>query len=576
MDRMEPRELLSAYLDGEVTPAERAEAERLLESSPELRGELDDFARLSDLIRGMPRETAPADLAPAIRKQASQQSLLRPEPAVAPRSLRREIVSALIGMAVTAAGMLLMLQTAERHQGQWAQTRNAPAEALTVGRDELAAAHSVGLDMGAAQSMEAAPVVSRSQPVQFQADAPSTDIATGGAAPAPAAPSPAKSGVQKTAVERAEPEMAKAKNLLPNGSAAGFAGSLGAMDAFADANMNRNGMNWSAVRIGDVVPYLERSGNGVAVVELTVLDINDAANQMEVLLERYHLPVLQDGDTASDKQRSVEQKSDARRGKKTPAADASELITVYVEGPSSDLTQFLNDMDDQQVFLTAQLQPPVDLPTLDDNEKLAEMADRDTFEANLTEKEAEQIVMKQEAAEATNQYVANRFLNAQNLAAAGDNAGNLAEKPGSTSQLRRMTGASQTARGMANADRKQTSPQAKKDFDAEGPADALAAVHTPGPATNYYRQRSAVAIQNTVNPSLGLLKSNSLSAGKTANSVAEKAASNLSEEGQREALKRAKESEQDAAAESLADEPVPTVRLLFVLQQAAPAGPPRE
>jgi anti-sigma factor RsiW len=55
-------ELLSAYLDGEVSPEERAAVERRLEQSPALRETLDELSEVGDLIRSLPLARAPVDL----------------------------------------------------------------------------------------------------------------------------------------------------------------------------------------------------------------------------------------------------------------------------------------------------------------------------------------------------------------------------------------------------------------------------------------------------------------------------------------------------------------------------------
>lgn len=74
-------ELLSAYLDGETSPAERELVERLLESTDpiivqETKRRLDALARVSDALRSLPIEPAPVELAPSIRQRAEREQLL--------------------------------------------------------------------------------------------------------------------------------------------------------------------------------------------------------------------------------------------------------------------------------------------------------------------------------------------------------------------------------------------------------------------------------------------------------------------------------------------------------------------
>ena len=58
-----PHHLLSAYLDGELTPAEREEVERLLAESPAARQELSELEHVGELLRQIPRESLPSAFA---------------------------------------------------------------------------------------------------------------------------------------------------------------------------------------------------------------------------------------------------------------------------------------------------------------------------------------------------------------------------------------------------------------------------------------------------------------------------------------------------------------------------------
>ena len=59
--RPEQLEQLSAYLDGELTDAERAAVERLLAADPAARALLDELRRTAELVAGLPRAAAPPD-----------------------------------------------------------------------------------------------------------------------------------------------------------------------------------------------------------------------------------------------------------------------------------------------------------------------------------------------------------------------------------------------------------------------------------------------------------------------------------------------------------------------------------
>ena len=69
-------ELLSAYLDGELTADERAEVERLLEADPTARRALDELRSLSAALRALPRAKLDEDLNERVLCMAAQRMLL--------------------------------------------------------------------------------------------------------------------------------------------------------------------------------------------------------------------------------------------------------------------------------------------------------------------------------------------------------------------------------------------------------------------------------------------------------------------------------------------------------------------
>lgn len=68
-DALDP-DMLSAYLDGELTDAERAEVETQLASSAEWREELAEVRAARDALRGLPVRDAPAGFWDAVHARA--------------------------------------------------------------------------------------------------------------------------------------------------------------------------------------------------------------------------------------------------------------------------------------------------------------------------------------------------------------------------------------------------------------------------------------------------------------------------------------------------------------------------
>jgi len=80
-------DLLSAYLDGELTPEERLAVERHLQNSPSLREQLDESAELSRSLRRLPRLSAPAEIHASVMSAIHLRSMSRPpRPAMAVES----------------------------------------------------------------------------------------------------------------------------------------------------------------------------------------------------------------------------------------------------------------------------------------------------------------------------------------------------------------------------------------------------------------------------------------------------------------------------------------------------------
>jgi len=68
-------ELLSAYLDGELSAAEQAEVERLLAANPEARKLLDELRTLSSVLQALPQAKLAEDLTPAVLREAEKRML---------------------------------------------------------------------------------------------------------------------------------------------------------------------------------------------------------------------------------------------------------------------------------------------------------------------------------------------------------------------------------------------------------------------------------------------------------------------------------------------------------------------
>ncbi|HEX6986773.1 MAG TPA: RseA family anti-sigma factor, partial [Planctomycetaceae bacterium] len=238
--RPSPDDLLSAYHDGELSPAEREAAERLLEESADARAELEDYRALSELLRGQPSEHAPAGLHAAVMRRIERESAAapaKPVPApVASRRLRRGLF-ALAGGLTAVAGVLLAVNLSNDRFGPQRGDRPAGGAAMSEAVPTAAPA--------LAESV--APMALDSAPRGFEV----RDAAPAGDLP--------DDGVESAAAEMAGAEARPPEEVSP----------------------------------GDVYRYLEQNAEGeVVVVQATVVDVRRAMRHFQVLLQRNEIPTV--------------------------------------------------------------------------------------------------------------------------------------------------------------------------------------------------------------------------------------------------------------------------------------------
>src|SRR5437867_2966861 len=106
MDPERHDELLTAYLDRELPPDERAAMDRLLEKSPEARQRLHELETTSRFLRNVPRQELGASIAESVLERLQRESLLRPAP-MAPRRRSHRWQTWAGGAMAMAASLLL-------------------------------------------------------------------------------------------------------------------------------------------------------------------------------------------------------------------------------------------------------------------------------------------------------------------------------------------------------------------------------------------------------------------------------------------------------------------------------------
>lgn len=391
MPRPGTDDLLSAYFDREVTPAERAAAEQLLERDITARQELEEIGGLSDLLRSLPHETAPDFLLSATLQRAEREALFA-HAAAAPVAIarprprrRREWLVVLAGLLTTSAAVLLMVNTLP--QAEHAPVGSMATESALVAFDsatpEAVAKSENAWHFGEGNAKSATVDDSLEfrgaafKKLESEGLAESAGGVGGGAAPParvvearqnsfmlradPAAPAP----VTRFGVPAGEPLSASTTpQALP--------GVLNFSDAPADAMFANRGLQESSetdfgsmntannsIRLGQVIPYLAMNRDGaMSVIEFTVIDVDQAADSLEVLLSRNDVKP-QSGDKTPE-EKSPEEKTRLNGLARKQSGNRSEsLVAFYVQTGPELAGRVIRQLESEPWVVKVDLMPPV-------------------------------------------------------------------------------------------------------------------------------------------------------------------------------------------------------------------------
>lgn len=244
-------ELLSAYLDGEVTDAERAEVEAWLERDGDARLELEELATISSAVRMPPAGRESPDLRDAVLGEITRPT----STTVVPRD--RLIIAradSSVPRSSGAAGIVALVATLV--------CTLLIAVVLGPGRDSDSGAHS-GPAFANRQAVDGA--LAKAEPVRGGETEERRDELDLAATVNPADPMP----VAKDVLGPDRLYVIKEADLT------GAKGYVEPVEASVDN-----------LEAGDVVPFIERSSDRVAVVEVTVVDVERAFGEVQLLLQR--------------------------------------------------------------------------------------------------------------------------------------------------------------------------------------------------------------------------------------------------------------------------------------------------
>jgi hypothetical protein len=160
-------ELLSAYLDGELSPKQVAQIEQWVSGSPSARRRLEDFRRLSGWLQELPRAELPSEFAAQVLREAERQMLL-PAPAPRPTFSRRLRwwTLAVAAPLSAAAALLVTIQLARPPEGPPGDLARREGRPNSTEKSALAVRSATPAEANADRSGSAAAVAS---PAAFHA-----------------------------------------------------------------------------------------------------------------------------------------------------------------------------------------------------------------------------------------------------------------------------------------------------------------------------------------------------------------------------------------------------------------------
>jgi len=246
-------ELISAYLDDEVSPEERASIRQQIESDPTAEKMLADFQEMGNLLRSLPTERAPSGMVAAVHQQIERQTLL---PADAKQANNRRRPLWLTGS--TAA--LLLIGCCSLFFYRWTVSLDQMAKTGTLADQTIAQNDGLAAPGSGLTSLE-------DHDTQFDHFATGRAVGGEGTSVAPAMT------MSSMEMGRDAPlDSIPAPPISP------------ALEERVLARLNESRKLAENIQPGDLVQFVDKSGQDVAVVELSVVDVADACGRLQLLL----------------------------------------------------------------------------------------------------------------------------------------------------------------------------------------------------------------------------------------------------------------------------------------------------
>ena len=303
---------MSAYFDGETSPAETVIVERRLQLSPEARRELSEIKQLSQWLGELSRVPAPgalrANVMQAARNGNGHLGGRQPSTATKPRRCWNGRFTQVAALTVTAAALCVMV-----HGLRSSTPPGSTGGVAVVARSTVAQSNGVTPDDAAKRDVLTRDVAMQNvvlrEREQFAPEFPTETLD----------------------VERVEKLNVIAEK---TSSADSIEAHTGRSRLVFDGNLKQ-------AQVGQVVKALETSGDEIAVVELTVIDRHAGLEALQILLQRNEIPM----------QHVVTHDQ--------PPAAGNQIVAVHVDVTQDKLAQTLYELRKERAFHSQQAATPI-------------------------------------------------------------------------------------------------------------------------------------------------------------------------------------------------------------------------
>lgn len=365
MDFMATRdwdERLSAYLDDEVTAAERADVEAWLETSPTGRAQLAEMIELSQLLKDIAAPPAPGEIRAAVLQTLERRNALVPAAMPVRRSHVREwFVSAAAGAITAALAFWLIpgLQPPPRSMFGL-QIDKARSVELELGASLKSSPRALGEKLAEAENVE------RLKHFSDVTGLPSESSSSGGET---------ELKLQQDAwplgIARAMPDRSR-EGLNPLPMAASLHDADGRVPPPNDTVSERDAYATplNQIALEDVLNNFAATGANeryIANVDVEVLDVIETMNTFQVLLVQNGVTRIDvdDSDTSPVSgptiaaSKPTARTADVAKDNSTVPAVNDGLRALYVEAPTDRLSKSLGELAQQRRVVSVRLQPPL-------------------------------------------------------------------------------------------------------------------------------------------------------------------------------------------------------------------------